>query len=207
MNKEEIKKWLTEKVLAMKTPGLQQTCLKLLADERFFTAPAAAKKHQAWDGGLAEHTQQVMDIALSMAHCDSLKHEMHVDEVYSYEIIAAAALWHDYGKIWDYKKAEEPKDGLNYVYDRHRWTVRHLVRSYSEFMNTARSCGVSEETIEEISHCILAHHGRSEWGSPVEPLSPEASILHYADCMSAFHIGKQHVFRNGVKNWGTAKGE
>jgi 3'-5' exoribonuclease len=35
-----------------------------------------------------------------------------------------------------------------------------------------------------IEHAILAHHGRQEWGSPVEPVTAEAYILHYADMLS-----------------------
>jgi 3'-5' exoribonuclease len=32
---------------------------------------------------------------------------------------------------------------------------------------------------------MLAHHGRKEWGSPVEPATNEAWILHAADMMSS----------------------
>ena len=32
---------------------------------------------------------------------------------------------------------------------------------------------------------ILSHHGKKEWGSPIEPQSQGAWILHLADMMSA----------------------
>lgn len=34
-------------------------------------------------------------------------------------------------------------------------------------------------------HLLVSHHGIMEWGSPVEPLTIEACILHHADNMDA----------------------
>jgi len=44
---------------------------------------------------------------------------------------------------------------------------------------------ISEAQLERIEHLLLSHHGRKEWGSPVEPLTAEAFILHAADMMSS----------------------
>ena len=38
----------------------------------------------------------------------------------------------------------------------------------------------------EAKHCILAHHGRREWGAPVVPATREAWCVHLAD-MSSVH--------------------
>jgi 23S rRNA maturation-related 3'-5' exoribonuclease YhaM len=38
---------------------------------------------------------------------------------------------------------------------------------------------------DAVIHCMLSHHGRREWGSPVEPVTPEAYILHVADMLSS----------------------
>ena len=35
-----------------------------------------------------------------------------------------------------------------------------------------------------LQHLILSHHGHREWGSPVEPSTPEAVLLHQADMMA-----------------------
>jgi len=45
---------------------------------------------------------------------------------------------------------------------------------------------VDKATILKVAHCILAHHGRPEWGSAITPQTPEALTLHWADCLSAF---------------------
>ena len=36
-----------------------------------------------------------------------------------------------------------------------------------------------------LSHMILSHHGRREWGSPEIPKLLEALVLHYADLMDS----------------------
>lgn len=205
--------YLELKVIEIKDLKLKTACEVLLKDERFFICPAAIYKHQAYEGGLCEHTMQVMDIALYMAKSTTMLgyYYMLGDDRYtrSLDVIVAAVLWHDYGKIFDYRKKalEDQLSGEpNYGYERHRWTVRHLTRSYAEFLAAAQEAGVDEDLTEEVCHCILAHHGRNDWGSPVEPLSPEASMIHYADCMSAFYLGKPHMFRPGRVDWKDVKG-
>jgi len=44
-----------------------------------------------------------------------------------------------------------------------------------------------EELSNQILHMILSHHGKvsNGWGSPVDPKTPEAMSLHYADNMDA----------------------
>ncbi|MBR0091771.1 MAG: HD domain-containing protein, partial [Lachnospiraceae bacterium] len=37
----------------------------------------------------------------------------------------------------------------------------------------------------ELVHCILAHHGKLEFGSPKKPSTPEALALNYADEIDA----------------------
>jgi 3'-5' exoribonuclease len=43
-----------------------------------------------------------------------------------------------------------------------------------------------------VSHMILSHHGRYEFGSPKLPMIPEALLLHYLDDMDA----KMQTIRN-----------
>lgn len=42
-----------------------------------------------------------------------------------------------------------------------------------------------KEAIELLKHCILAHHGKKEYGSPIDMNCPEAVILNTADNLSA----------------------
>jgi 3'-5' exoribonuclease len=186
--------WFQDKVSQLTDPSLIVCCTKLLRDDRFFECPAALTKHQAYKGGLADHTREVMDFALAMANCESFKRSMGSRHTHSLNVLVTGILWHDYGKIWDYQNGE-----LQHEYTRHRYTIRHLSRSYAEFMIVASAAAVDDELREEIGHIILAHHGRQEWGSPMEPLTPEASIAHFADCMSAYYSGKIHFFDPSIK--------
>jgi len=36
-----------------------------------------------------------------------------------------------------------------------------------------------------IKHCVIAHHGELEYGSPKKPAILEAALLHYADNIDA----------------------
>ena len=45
--------------------------------------------------------------------------------------------------------------------------------------------GFPVKLAHEMEHCILAHHGELEYGSPKKPALPEAVALSYADNIDA----------------------
>ena len=45
--------------------------------------------------------------------------------------------------------------------------------------------GLSQDTVDQLAHLILSHHGQLEFGSPVLPMTPEALLLHHIDDMDA----------------------
>lgn len=171
---------------------LRDACWALTNDRypEFATWPAAITHHHNREGGLLQHTLEVTDLALTMAkgfpNCDL-------------DILIAAALWHDLGKIWEYKKEGhwvweqmgqrfvKCSDGID------AWgrvdATHHILTSAQEFVVAARWSNVSKATEDAVVHCILAHHGPvKEWGSPVAPKTIEALLLHQADIQSA-HYG------------------
>lgn len=160
----------------MQSVSLRNACEKVLADHRFVVCTAARKKHQAYDGGLVVHTAEVLDVALRMAAAPSVE----VDR----DVLITATIYHDYGKIYDYQPPL-PGEKEKYSYTKHQELIRHLPHSYAMFMHETHGL-VDDETRDKIGHAILAHHGRREWGSPVEPLTTEAHLIHMADMVSAF---------------------
>jgi 3'-5' exoribonuclease len=138
-----------------------------------FRASGSSKPevHHYGENGLAQHTMEVID--LCMKACE-------VNPKPVKEILFLAALFHDVGKAWDYKEtstgAWEPT--------LHKNRIHHISRSTWIWRECADEL-VSEFLIDEISHCILSHHGRREWGSPVLPQTPEAYVLHLCDSISA----------------------
>ena len=68
----------------------------------FFTAPASARYHSSFEGGLCEHSVNVYECLLSYLESDRAKNTFGFD--YSRESIAIVALLHDVCKIGVYKK-------------------------------------------------------------------------------------------------------
>lgn len=169
------------------TPKIKKLCDIVLQDKRFWAAPAAAKGHHSFEGGLAVHTAQVLAGAMAMAPC-----------VQGFKIreVIVGAIWHDYQKIMDYEhefsdsEVEYLKDGKSFVKSRHYSLVNHLASSALEFRAEGYDLAV-EAHLDPllIEHIMLSHHGRKEWSSPVEPKTPEAWAVHAADMLSSQYQG------------------
>ncbi|RKY13141.1 MAG: hypothetical protein DRP63_09925, partial [Planctomycetota bacterium] len=138
--------------------------------ESFRRAPAAKSVHQAYEGGLLLHTLGV--VRLCHAAC-TIYPRLRRD------LLVTAALLHDVGKVWEYKlfpRLDKTDAGR---------LVGHVVLGAQEVSRRAREVGVPTDTRLLLEHLILSHHGRREWGSPVEPAVAEAELLHYADMIDS----------------------
>ena len=157
----------------------------------FYLWPGSVTKHHAYIGGLVVHTAEVLDISLRCAAARNVE----VDR----EVLTVAAIYHDIGKLRDYALVggvaperrqaiiDHPGSPASLFFEntQFRDLIRHVSLSYHEFLSEAEGEGIDKsEFADAVGHCILSHHGRQEWGSPVEPATPEAHILHYADMMS-----------------------
>jgi len=76
--------------------------LEYLLSSDFFTAPASARFHSSFEGGLCEHSLNVYDCLVSYLNMPRTKEIMGVS--YSEESIAIVALLHDLCKVGVYKK-------------------------------------------------------------------------------------------------------
>lgn len=154
----------------------KQLCLDVAEDEYFNQTPGGATHHHAWAGGLVEHTAEVVSYVNMLSQ--------GLDDIARAEVITAA-FWHDYAKVFEYKVVV--KDGVGVVENLpYRNLIGHVVGSYIEFLKAANRNGlVNLASQERIGHIMLAHHGRLEWRSPVEPQTVGAHILHAADMLSA----------------------
>jgi 3'-5' exoribonuclease len=143
----------------------------VLDDPTFFTSPGGATKHHDYEHGLVIHVEEVMQNVLKMTQFNP-----------SCEL-ATAVIWHDYMKTADYGLDAENK----VVKLPYRKMIGHLPGSAMEFHRQAYG-KIPLGQLERIEHLLLSHHGRREWGSPVEPATAEAFILHAADMMSAHGV-------------------
>ena len=156
------------------------------------TQTAATTMHQAYRYGLYEHSVQVADIA----HYGTTTWCKEADG----DIVIAACLLHDIGKIVEY---DDPltrqmttvgrlfgNTTLSYV------MARDLFKDSGELVGKT----FDKELVWGILHAILAHHGRKEWGSPVEPQTIEALLVHQADQFSSRIGGFQRLRKDAVQN-------
>lgn len=157
--------------------GLSKWAAPILDNPNFsiWTGSAHPENHHYGDGELLKHTAEVVELCLTTTQCCFVQ---GID----LKVLSVAALWHDYGKLFDYEKRE----GV-WCPAKHRRIIRHISRGTIEFEKIFAHL-TDEKSIEfkeKVVHCILSHHGRREWGSSVAPLTKEAWILHLCDGLSA----------------------
>lgn len=133
----------------------------------FLRAPAAKSIHHAFAGGLCEHTLSVLQLGWRI--CD---HYPQLDR----DLVTAGALLHDIGK------AREISAGPGFEYTDEGKLVGHLVLTCQLIREkAARIENFPRELAWHLTHLVAAHHGRHEYGSPKEPVTLEAMVVHALD--------------------------
>ena len=166
---------------AITTPRLSEAVNLFFADDafrsRFERTPGAVRGHHAKLGGLLLHVCEVASIGQQMA---KTMRKANVD------LVVAGALLHDVGKVEAYTV-----DAKGLGYDPRNHLIGHVVLGclmFTERVATSRlanACTLSDAQVTELQHMILSHHGSLEFGSPVQPMTLEAELLHWADETSA----------------------
>jgi 3'-5' exoribonuclease len=155
--------------------------------ERFRLAPAAKRVHHAYLGGLAVHTLSVLRL---------LENIRSVYDFVNSDLLFTAGIVHDIGKIYEY----EYKKSID-LSNRGRLLGHIVIGSEMVAERIARMPGFPEDLKLKLMHMILSHHGETEWGSPKQPLFPEALILHFVDNLDAkIEMMKQVFEKHRGKN-------
>lgn len=128
---------------------------------------AAKTVHHSFVGGLLEHTLGVVRLcAFYVEQYPFLKKDL----------LFTAALFHDVGKLKEISNFPEN----DYTDDGQ--LLGHIMMGYELVGFGCRHIkGFPKKLMSELQHCILAHHGELEYGSPKKPALPEAMALNYAD--------------------------
>jgi 3'-5' exoribonuclease len=163
------------------TPRLSEAVNLFFADDafraRFERTPGAVRGHHAKLGGLLLHVCEVASMGQHMART---MRKANVD------LVVAGALLHDIGKVEAYTV-----DAKGLGYDPRNHLIGHVVLGclmFTERASAARAAGtmsLTDAQVTELQHMILSHHGSLEFGSPVQPMTLEAELLHWADESSA----------------------
>lgn len=167
---------IRELVLRVSDANVKALLLAFLDDpeigELLQKAPAAKGIHHAYRGGLADHILSVMRLAHRMAD-----HYPMVDR----DLLIAGALLHDIMKV---REITAERGGFEYT-DEGR-LVGHLVMTAQSIREKALQLKDFPPLLEQhITHIVLAHHGRLEWGSPKLPMTLEALLVHEIDSIDS----------------------
>lgn len=137
----------------------------------FRTHSAAKSVHHGFIGGLLEHTVSVARI------CDAFAKNY---ELLNRDLLLTAALCHDIGKVRELSNFPEND------YTDEGNLLGHIVLGSEMISDKIRGIEGFPKILEsELKHCILAHHGKLEYGSPKLPAIAEAMALNFADNMDA----------------------
>ena len=172
---------------------LKKLVILFFEDEEFVShfkkAPAAKTMHHPFFGGLIEHS-------LSVVRMINAIHPLY--SVLNKDILIASAVLHDIGKIYELKYER----GFDYTDDGK--LLGHISIGYEKIHDKIKEIqGFPKDLETIIKHIILSHHGELLFGSPKEPMTIEAIVLHHLDNLDAkINAFVQMIERDGNKgNW------
>ena len=157
--------------------SVREQNLRALAEDFFVNNPefikafkyhsAAKAVHHSFVGGLLEHTLSVVKLCNYYAASYPILNR---------DILITAALFHDIGKLQELSTFPEN----DYTDDGQ--LLGHIFIGANIVNNHIKKMGkFPAKLANELIHCILAHHGELEYGSPKKPATAEALALHFAD--------------------------
>jgi len=151
---------------------------------------AAKSVHHGFIGGLLEHTLTVTKI------CDFYSTTY---PLLNRDLLITAAICHDIGKINELSSFPEND------YTDEGQLLGHIVMGIEAVGRLVRSIeGFPPRLANELKHCIAAHHGELEYGSPKKPAIIEAVALNFADNTDAKMETMKEAFANipeGSTEW------
>lgn len=155
-------------------------------DEAFiksFKGHSAAKTvHHGFAGGLLEHTLSVTRLCEYFAGAY---------EIINPDLLYASAICHDIGKT------KELSSFPDNDYTDAGQLIGHIVIGVEMLGDAIRTIPDFPETLaNEWKHCIVAHHGELEYGSPKKPALAEAVALNLADNADAKLQTLKEIFKD-----------
>jgi len=175
---------ITALVASLNDPRLRALAGAFLEEfgPRFRRAAAARVNHHAFRGGLLRHTAQMMQSGDSLSGAYPQLNR---------DLLLTGALFHDCGKLWEMCP---PETGFEIPRELRGELLGHISIGIEVANALWRKLPLkdwetltpaSDEVRLHVLHLIAAHHGELQFGSPVEPKTPEAIALHYIDNLDA----------------------
>ncbi len=175
---------LSEHINSVKNPFLKKLLDSFFSDEDFakkFKKSSAAKAvHHGFMGGLLEHTLSVTNLC---------EYYSKAYPMLNRDLLITVAILHDIGKT------RELSDFPQNDYTDEGQLMGHIVMGAHMAMEKMDKIGdFPQKLYAEVTHCILAHHGEYEFGSPKKPALMEAVALHFADNTDAKMETMKEIF-------------
>jgi 3'-5' exoribonuclease len=159
---------------------------------KFCMGVAGTRVHHVGIGGLSTHTVEVLDIAEANAEILSARNKTEIDK----DLLRAGAILHDIGKVHEIDV--DASTGVS-DYSKEAAITTHIMTGMAMIAAEAALLGLGESAenkdeglviyernqIRQLLHCIASHHGRNDLGSPLEPATIEATLIHAADMASS----------------------
>lgn len=188
---EDMYKQLLTFVNGIKNPYLSKVAKHFFVDDAEFVkqfkfSSAAKSVHHGFVGGLLEHTLSVLKLC-----------QFYVKQypIINEDLLYTAALCHDIGKVYElsaFPLNDYTDDGQ---------LLGHIVMGCEMVGEQIREIpGFPKKLGNELKHCILAHHGELEFGSPKKPALVEAVALNFADNTDAKMETMKEIFKAAGDN-------
>ncbi len=166
---------LLNTISTIKNENLKELLAAFFADDgiaaAYKKAPAAVGMHNAFIGGLLEHVVDMLVLADFVA-----TRYPAIDR----DLLLTGVILHDAAKIKEYQY----EYAIDYT-DEGR-LLGHITMGIQMIEDKIRTIpGFPNELRISLEHLILSHHGTAEWGSPKQPMTLEAVVLHYVDNIEA----------------------
>lgn len=188
---EEMYQTLLKYIHSVKNPYLLEMLENLFVKNQelaknFWTSSAAKNVHHGFVGGLLEHTLSVTRFCDFMAK---------VYPILNRDLLISAAILHDIGKTRElsaFPQNDYTDDGQ---------LLGHIMIGAEMVHDEARKiAGFPADLENKLKHCILAHHGELEYGSPKKPALAEAMALNLADNADAKMETLTELFASSTEN-------
>lgn len=148
--------------------------------DKFKIWTAAKGQHHSELGELLIHTAEVTKIAIQAAQT---LNDIYGEDFINLKLLIASCLLHDVGKVEELS-IDTTSGEVSYSDD--SALSSHITQCLEYIDIAAISEGlIGNKEVKLLKHAVAAHHGRLDWGSPVEPAIPEAFLLHHVDMISA----------------------
>ena len=164
---------LADFIKMIEDPELRNSINTFMKKKRdFFKAPGARYNHHNYIGGLLEHTVQTVKLALAVSDTTE---NLIIDQ----DILISGSILHDVGKINCYEFSQGTIDLTDIFIEQ-----EHIINGVKIVSQEIKS-----EKLNDLIHILASHHNIKDWGSPIEPVSNEAWIIHTVENLSSKIMG------------------